>query len=171
MSVYFCSDLHLGHKNISKFRPFVSSTEENTNLVVNDWTKKISKNDVVYCLGDAAFDKDSLNILGNLKGRKVLIRGNHDDFVSIHDLSCVFEEIYGMFKYKGMWLTHCPIHSDEMRGRKGNVHGHTHNHIIKKGIWPFKMDHPKYLNVCVDVIWKKYNSIFISLDEVRKYFG
>jgi len=29
MSVYFCSDLHFGHKGIDKFRPFVVSCADN----------------------------------------------------------------------------------------------------------------------------------------------
>lgn len=171
MSVYFTSDLHLGHKNIAKFRSFVSSCEQNTELIEEDWNKRISKNDVVYVLGDAAFDYESLQRMGNWKGRKILIRGNHCDFVSIHDLVNVFEEVYGMLKYKGMWLTHCPIHPDEMRGKIGNAHGHCHNFQITKGIGPFKKLHPKYLNCCVDIIWPEYNTIFMTLDQVRGYFG
>jgi calcineurin-like phosphoesterase family protein len=171
MSVYFCSDLHLGHKNIAKFRGFVSSCEDNTRLIEEFWDKRIKKNDVVYCLGDAAFDQESLQRIGNWKGRKILIKGNHCDFVSSHEQLQVFEEIYGMLKYKGMWLTHCPIHPDEMRGKKGNLYGHTHNHHITKGWGPFKKLHPKYLNCCVDSVWKNRKDIFYSLDQVRTYFG
>lgn len=171
MSIYFCSDFHLSHKNIAKFRPFVKDAEDNTRFLVDLWNQRIKKQDVVYCLGDMSFDKNGLDVLGNLKGRKILIRGNHCDLVSIHDLTNVFEEVYGMLKYKGMWLTHCPIHPDEIRGRKGNLYGHTHNHHIMKGWGPFKKLHPKYLNCCVDSIWQKKKDIFYSLDEARKYFG
>ncbi len=170
MSVYICSDLHLDHRNIGKFRHFVGNSEENTILIQEDWNRRISKNDLVYCLGDAAFSKEGLDILGNLKGRKILIKGNHCDFVSTKDQMEVFEEVHGMLKYKGMWLTHCPIHPDELRG-KNNVHGHTHNHIIHKGWGPWKKVDQRYLNCCVDVIYPKYNSIFISLDQVRQYFS
>jgi calcineurin-like phosphoesterase family protein len=171
MSVYFCSDLHLGHLNIAKFRSFVSSREENTRLIEELWNKRITKNDVVYCLGDAAFDYGSLQRMGNWKGRKILIKGNHDDLVSTVDQLNVFEEIYGILKYKAMWLTHCPIHFDEMRGRKGNLYGHTHNHHITQGWGPFKRLHPKYLNCCIDSIWAKKKDIFYSLDEAKKYFS
>lgn len=170
MSVYFCSDLHLGHRNIAKFRNFVSSCEDNTRLIEESWDRRIKKNDVVYVLGDAAFDHESLQRIGNWKGRKILLKGNHDDFVSCQDQLNVFEEVHGMLKYKGMWLTHSPIHPDEMRGRKGNVHGHVHLATVQKGWGPFKKDDRRYLNACVDVVWHRYNSIFISLDEVKKYF-
>ena len=171
MSVYVCSDLHLDHKNIATFRSFVSSCQQNTDLIKEDWQRRISKNDVVYILGDAAFGIEGLNLLGNLKGRKILIKGNHDDFVSTSDQSKVFEEIHGMLKYKGFWFTHCPIHPDEMRGRKGNVHGHVHNASVqKRGFLGKKVLDKRYLNACVDVIYPQYGSIFISLDEIRKYF-
>jgi calcineurin-like phosphoesterase family protein len=171
MSSYICSDLHLGHKNISKFRKFVTDSADNTNKIVNCWRETIRKQDIVFCLGDVAFDKESLDILGNLKGRKVLIKGNHDDFISTKDQANVFEEIHGILQYKGMWLTHCPIHPAEMRKRKGNAHGHTHNFQITKGFGPFKKLHPKYLNCCVDQVWSKKNSIFYSLDDLKSYFS
>jgi calcineurin-like phosphoesterase family protein len=82
MSVHVIADPHLGHRNISKYRKFISSTEDNTRLIQEDWNKHINKNDVVYVLGDAAFDYHSLALFGNLKGRKILVKGNHDDLVS-----------------------------------------------------------------------------------------
>lgn len=171
MSVYFLGCAHLGHNNIAKFRPFVSSKESNIRLIWEDWNKRIGKNDVIYCMGDTAFDQQSLDLIGNAKGRKILIKGNHDDLVSTHAQSQVFEEIYGILKYKGMWLTHCPIHPDEMRNRKGNIHAHVHNETIMKKTWyGKKVPDPRYFNTCVDVIWPKYGSAFISLEEVRKYF-
>jgi calcineurin-like phosphoesterase family protein len=169
--VYFCSDLHLGHKNIAKFRSHVSSSEENTTIIEECWNKRIKKNNIVYCLGDAAFDYESLQRMGNWKGRKILIKGNHCDLVPSRDQMEVFEEIHGMLRYKGMWLTHCPIHFSEMRGKKGNVHGHIHNAQITKGWGPFKRPHPKYLNCCVDAVWKQKKDIFYSLDEVKQYFA
>ena len=172
MSVYMIGDPHLGHKNIAKFRPFVTSSEDNSRLIKDDWTRRIGKNDVIYVLGDAAFDQDGLDLLGNLKGRKILVKGNHDDLVSTAAQSKVFEEIHGMLKYKGLWLTHCPIHPNEMRKRKGNVHGHVHLQSIKKrNLFGRKVLDKRYLNVCVDVIYPKYGSVLISLDQIRNYFN
>lgn len=162
MSTFFCSDFHLGHKNIGIFRPFVGDCEGNTSFLINQWNQTITKNDLVYCLGDMAFDKGSLDLIANLKGRKILIKGNHDDFVSSKDQLEVFEEIHGMLKYKGMWLTHCPIHPDEMRGRKANLHGHTHDYNIKDD---------RYFNCCADSLWTKYNKVFVSLEDIRKIYG
>ena len=169
MSVFFISDPHLGHRNIAKFRHFVDSTQHNTELFVDDWSKTIRKNDVIYMLGDVAFDNDSLKLIGTLPGRKILIKGNHDDMVSTADQATVFQEIYGMLKYKGMWLTHCPIHPDEMRGRKCNIHGHVHSKTVmrRKNIF-WKEEDPRYINACVDVVYPKYGSMFLSLDQIKE---
>lgn len=171
MSVYFCGDPHLGHRNIAKFRPFVDSTEHNTKLFLDSWHKTIKKNDIVYFMGDAAFDKQSLDLIGNLNARKILIKGNHDDMVPSIDQAQVFEEIHGMLKYKGCWLTHAPIHPDEMRGRKCNIHGHVHNYSIMKGWGPWKRPDRKYINTCVDVVYPKYGSMFLNLEEVKRIIG
>jgi len=167
MSVYVIADPHLGHRNISKYRKFVSSTEDNTRLIQEDWNRRINKNDVVYVLGDAAFDYHSLALFGNLKGRKILVKGNHDDLVSSHDQLNVFEEIHGIIKYKGMWFSHCPIHPDELRKCKLNIHGHVHMHTIMKGWGPWRKEDPRYVNTCVDVVYPKFGSCFLTLDYLK----
>lgn len=171
MSVYFIGDPHLDHKNIAKFRPWVKSTEENTALFLSEWHRVIRKRDDVYMMGDVAFSQEALDLVGNLPGRKILIKGNHDDYVSTSAQAAVFHEIHGMLKYKGMWLTHCPIHPDEMRNRKCNIHGHVHNATVMKGFGPWRKPDPRYINTCVDVLWPQRNSFFISLDEIRKMTG
>ena len=162
MSVYFISDPHLGHKNIAGFRSFVSSCKDNTGQFLEHWRKTINKRDIVYMLGDVAFDKESLDLVGSLYGRKILIKGNHDDLVTTKQQAEVFEEIHGMVRYKKMWLTHCPIHPAEMRRCHINLHGHVHDATIPDD---------RYVNCCVDAIYPEYGSWFVSLDQIReKYF-
>ena len=54
--ILFTSDLHLGHKNILKLcnRPF-SSIEEMDATLIENWNKKVHKNDQVYILGDLMY--------------------------------------------------------------------------------------------------------------------
>jgi calcineurin-like phosphoesterase family protein len=171
-TIFFTSDPHLGHKNIHKFRNFVSSPEENTELFLEQWSKHIHKRAIVYLLGDVAFDKDSLDKLKGLPGKKILIKGNHDDFVSTREQSEVFSEIHGMLSYKRMWLTHCPVHPHEIRGKKVNVHGHVHWKSIQRRNWFFrKVQDPRYINVCVDALWDRNKTCFISLDEIREHIN
>lgn len=171
MSVYFLGDPHLGHKAIGKYRPWVKDSAANSALIHKLWNDTIRKNDIVYVMGDAAFTEDELIALGNLRGRKILIKGNHDDFVSTKLQSQVFEEIHGIIKYKAMWLSHAPIHPAELRGKK-NVHGHTHQYnITKRNCFGFQVLDKRYLNTCVDNIYPKFGTIFVSLDQVKQYFG
>jgi len=91
---------------------------------MDTWTDLVRKRDVVYVLGDAAFTQDGLESIGQLAGRKILVRGNHDLLPTESYLS-VFAEVYGALAWKGLWLTHIPIHQQELYGRT-NVHGHCH---------------------------------------------
>lgn len=159
--VWFGSDFHLGHKNIGKFRaPLITSEEENNKRILYDWNSTVGKRDIVFILGDFCFDKELFDTL-NLPGyKKYLIRGNHDRFQTAQYLT-FFDEVEGLFKYKGMWLSHPPIHPDELRG-KVNVHGHTHFHT---------MNDERYLNICPEQLWPKYGRCLISLEEIREHFN
>jgi calcineurin-like phosphoesterase family protein len=165
--IFFVGDPHLGHRNIARFRSYVKDMEDNTNQFVTAWKQTVcKKHDIVYVLGDAAFSQAGLNVLASLQGRKILIKGNHDDMVSTRDQLNVFEEIHGMLKYKAMWLSHAPIHPNELRG-KFNCHGHVHDAtILKEDGTPDR----RYLNCCVDALMKTYGKPIITLDEVRAYF-
>ena len=57
---------------------------------------------------------------------------------------------------KNFWVTHIPIHSDEMRG-KFNIYAHTHNHVI---------DDWRYFCTSMEQI----NYKAVSLQEIRKVF-
>lgn len=158
--IYITSDLHLGHKNIAKYREYVSSVEENTRLITSEWRQRVKKRDIVYVLGDAAFNKEELYNLASLPGQKILLRGNHDNYLSTDELRNVFDEIEGALKKWRMWLTHIPIHPAELRGGV-NIHGHVHLATI-----PDK----RYMNVCCDNLYTKTGSNFITLQRVREIF-
>lgn len=171
MSVFFIGCPHIGHKAIAKYRPFVSSMSDNTRLISLEWNARVRKKDVVYVMGDAAFDDLALETFSLLPGRKILIKGNHDDLVSTAAQFNVFEEIHGMLKYKSMWLTHCPMHPDELRG-KVNVHAHVHQKSIKRRTWyGQKVLDTRYLNTCVDALYLSTGKCMIDLDYVKSYFG
>lgn len=167
------SDPHVGHRNIARYRPFVDSCEDNTAQFLDQWKKTIRKEkDIVYVLGDAAFTYEALDLYKGLRGRKILVKGNHDDMVSTKAQAEVFEQIYGMLKYKAFWLTHCPIHPAELRGKRGNVHGHVHEKSITKrwGLMGGRIPDKRYFNACVDAVFPKYDSWFVTLDQVRDFF-
>ena len=171
--VWFCSDLHFGHKNIQKFRgEFISSEEENRKQIKEDWINTVSKRDIVYCLGDACFTTETLQDFGELPGHKYLIRGNHD-LLDNGAYAKYFNLLPGLFKYKEFWLSHHPIHPDELRGRV-NLHGHVHYESIRKHFNPVydikqELD-TRYFNCCCENLWKLKHRCLISLDEIREYY-
>lgn len=154
-SVYFLGDLHLDHKAICKYRTDFESVEQHNKVIKELYHKKVTKRDKVFFMGDVAFSDEALEDLKNWKGLKFLIVGNHDlDFHKMKDLCEVFEDVYGLLKYKEFWLSHAPIHPDELRG-KVNIHGHVHSKSIPDC---------RYFNTSIEVI----NFVPIELHEIRK---
>ena len=98
---YYISDMHFFHKNVTKEgnnfdnRPF-NSLAEMHQYMKEKWNSKITNGDTVYILGDIAMrgtNEELIALVAQLKGRKVLIKGNHDD-VSDMRYKNIFEEIY-----------------------------------------------------------------------------
>jgi calcineurin-like phosphoesterase family protein len=163
LSVYFCSDYHIDHKNISNFRckekgffrDFKDETEHREWLK-EEWNKKITKRDKIFCTGDMAFSQKALDEFKTWTGTKVLIAGNHCiQNVDMRSVIEAYSEVYSFLKYKEFWLSHAPIHPAELRGRK-NLHGHVHY---------YSLDDDRYLNLCVENVGP-----LISLEDVRKIF-
>ena len=82
MNYFFTSDRHFGHTNILRYckRPFQSIQEHDEVLIAN-WNRVVTNNDIVYHLGDFCFGtaKIALDILNRLNFREFkFIWGNHD---------------------------------------------------------------------------------------------
>jgi len=81
VTIWFTSDPHFFHENILIYdkRPFKDVIEMNQ-FIIEGWNSVVKDDDIVYILGD--FGLTSLpnmrDILGLLRGKKVLILGNHD---------------------------------------------------------------------------------------------
>jgi len=123
-SVGFTSDLHLGHALAAGKRGF-ATVEEHDQAVIETLANQCTKRSVLWILGDVAMRPESLALLAKVPGRKRLVRGNHDRY-AISEYLKYFEDVHGFLKYKQMWLSHCPIHPQEMHRVKLNVHGHIH---------------------------------------------
>ena len=154
MSVFFTSDLHLGHENSAKRRGF-SSAKEHDDAVIESLSKACYKKSLLYILGDVALEDKAIERIKEIPGRKRIILGNHD--YSAQHYSKVAEYVGGFIKYKNMWLSHCPIHPQEMFRCVANVHGHIHHGGMTESIgFP-------YINVNWD-IWHRP----LTLDEVKE---
>lgn len=125
MSVWFTSDLHLGHIMIAETRKFMSIDDHDHQMVenIND---SVNKRDKLYILGDLAFSDKGMKWAHSIRCQNVeLILGNHDKYPVKKYLDMGWK-LHGFRGYRDYWLSHCPIHPNEIRMKKGNLHGHIH---------------------------------------------
>ena len=157
MSIFFIADLHLGHGNICEYegprRGNSKTIDEHDDWIIYQWNNVVRKEDLVWVLGDVAFSYDGLHKLKRMNGSKHLILGNHDVF-SNNKYYEYFNKIHGFMKYKGMWLSHSPIHPMSLRDRI-NIHGHTHGS---------KPDDDRY--ICVSV--EHLNGYPLALEDINR---
>lgn len=146
---YFISDLHFycksqtndGDVNYDN-RPFADLNEMH-DVMLRRWNAKVTNADTVYILGDVSMRgrNDALiALVAQLKGKKVLICGNHDDLTD-YRYKQLFEDIrdykelsesFGGQSYK-LVLFHYPIlmWKDQHKGTI-LLYGHTHNSVEEK---------------------------------------
>jgi calcineurin-like phosphoesterase family protein len=147
MKTFLISDTHFGHEGIchftnydgSKVRPFDNAAEMDQ-FMISAWNDVVGENDKVYHLGDVAMSKKHLGVMKQLKGRKVLIKGNHDT-CKIRDYTDHFYDIRSCHVLNGMILTHIPISGDCLLRFGCNIHGHVHGNSLAD---------PQYFNMCVE---------------------
>lgn len=146
--VFFLSDLHFHHKNILHFSGPLRDGDtvlEHDHILVTRWNSTVRKRDIVYVLGDVIMSHD-MAILEELHGQKILCRGNHDQY-PLQEYLKYFTDVRGIFKYKGFWCSHAPIHPAELRGCH-NIHGHVHGNSIRDA---YGDRDKRYINVCCEV--------------------
>jgi len=162
MATWYTADLHLGHRNIIDYcaRPF-GDTEAMNRALVDGWNDVVANGDDVWVLGDFALGKlaNTLPLVNELRGRKVLVAGNHDRCWLGHGrraegwteryLEAGFDEVYqGEVKRRvgdtEVLLCHFPYRGDshdhdryrEHRpADRGSwlLHGHVHERWVQRG--------------------------------------
>lgn len=137
------SDLHLGHAGITKFRQGFNSAEEHHEILFDNLASNVTKRDTIILLGDVAFTSEWNKRIASIRClSKVLVMGNHDrDKLTITELAETYDKIYSLVSMRKVWLSHCPIHPEELRRRKGCFHGHTHYNNISDA---------RYVNLSVE---------------------
>ena len=156
--VYFTSDWHFGHSAILKYRPNFKSIEEHDKAFIDNFNDIVKKRDTVFFLGDIAFTDEALEQLKKLNycHKKILYLGNHD-YLDTEKYLEVFDEVHAFRSWKSYWLSHCPIHPQELRNRKGNIHGHLHGSVLSDF---------RYF----DVSPEKHDFKLVDYEEIKKYF-
>lgn len=155
--IWFISDTHFGHTNIMKYekRPFDSVEEMNSTMIKN-WNSLVDPDDIVYHLGDFCFLGKYSEIIFQLRGKKILIVGNHDasprkmeklGFVASLESATVKIEHHTFF------LSHRPCY--DLPDGVWNLHGHVHS--------KWKTIHEKRI-ICLSV--ENWNYCPVSYKEI-----
>ena len=84
MKVFAISDLHLSVNNPKPMDIFGPTWEGYLDKIFSDWRSKVSEDDIVLLAGDFSWamkledTKEDFDLLKNLPGKKIIVRGNHD---------------------------------------------------------------------------------------------
>lgn len=84
MKVFAISDLHLSINNPKPMDIFGPVWDNYVDKIIADWKAKVGENDIVLMAGDFSWamnledTKKDFELLQDLPGEKIIIRGNHD---------------------------------------------------------------------------------------------
>ena len=119
------SDTHFEHKNIIEYckRPVDCDT-----IMANNWAEMAQNDTVSIHLGDVTFGKKEAlkTILDRIKGKKYLVRGNHDHFSDSKYIDAGFDGVFNALVLRNVLYTHEPVFIFG-GGVVANIHGHLHN--------------------------------------------
>jgi len=159
--VWVVSDHHFNHANIMKYanRKF-SNVPEMNQFMIDQHNAVVKSDDVVILGGDVAFcaTNKANDFLSQLNGYKILIIGNHDwerktGKLKVYDVDEIHMSYFIELDGTDILITHVPFYSTVMMDNKNlkNIHGHIHDK---------KMNHPRYINMCVEHI--DYQPVLLS---------
>lgn len=174
-NVRFIGCLHFGHKWLAQYRGFQDEFYHDEHLI-EQWNSVVHKRDLTYILGDITMETDQWYYqLDRLNGRKIVVLGNHDRHQDVKELLKYVESVAGMIMYKGFFLTHAPIHPNEVGFCRGNIHAHIHHeNKLEDVIVNDRYDDPeskrvstinKYFNVDAELIKYQPKTIDQLLEE------
>lgn len=131
MKIFIIADTHFGHENVIRFcnRPF-RSVDDMDKVLIKNWNAVVAPQDTIIHLGDFMLGRKERcrEIIKQLNGKKILIKGNHDhwsdEFYRGAGFSYVskFPILYNNF----FLLSHAPLQLSETTPYF-NYYGHIHN--------------------------------------------
>lgn len=100
MSLYAIGDLHFSTSVNKPMNIFGDKWDNHQNKIIDNWKATIKEEDTVLVLGDTSWGmnmieaKEDLDIINNLPGKKVFIKGNHDFWwSSLNKLKTMYKEM------------------------------------------------------------------------------
>lgn len=187
--IWFCADLHIGHKNILKHQPNRIQTMElkgehdidgHNAYIIDMWLTKTKKGDEVYVLGDMMWtnQQTALYFIDKLKSNGVkihLLVGNHDKAIrnmvnKFDSISLIKRIVFKKSDFSFLHndfevvMSHYPLKSWEGKCRGSMaLYGHVHDNAL----W-IDDDDDLTLNVGIDN--PLLNCQLVSLDEVYQIY-
>lgn len=139
--IWFTADTHFGHANILTFCPDTRkgmTVDEHDRFIIETWQEDVAPDDYVFILGDVSFVNEdrTLNILCQLPGKKILIKGNHDKTIinsSLLRAQFLYIKDYMSIVIDGhsIELFHYPIFEFNKQHRGAyHLYGHVHGKNI-----------------------------------------
>lgn len=130
--IYFIADTHFGDSKILSYenRPF-ETVEQMDSALISQWNSAVSEADTIYVLGDFGATDYEAEILKQLNGRKLLIKGNHDTKSNEEYRTLGFDEVYDYpIILDNFWiLSHDALYVNTNMPY-ANLFGHVHNSPI-----------------------------------------
>lgn len=162
--IYYIADEHYNHANIIRIcnRPFIDVDDMTQSLIANHNGKVLNDDDLTIHAGDFFWGKSldaAEDILRQLRGRHIVVRGNHDywmpEYPNSRDIyrDGIFEHIYN--KQRLVVVSHYAMRVwNKSHFNSWNLHGHSHGNLPPVG---------KQYDVGVDC----NNFTPISYDEIK----
>lgn len=149
MTNYYISDFHWGHQFITTVDncPF-DTIEEQEEAIITNWNKTLTVHDTGYILGDVSYRprNETLDLLDQLKGNIIVIKGNHDRWIlpedNVFDWITIKDKVFGEEKY--VFLSHypCAVWDKQFEGGL-HLYGHVHSRLNNDGTMRHSiLDHP-----------------------------
>ena len=148
-NIWFISDTHFYHANIIRYcnRPWNNGKDDAGNIVVTEdnveqmnnemvrrWNSIVSKDDIVWHLGDFSFGgKENLEkIFPQLNGKINLVMGNHDHYKIDYYYDVGFHRVYdrNVIINDFVVLSHAPLHFLNCNSPFFNIYGHIHDSSV-----------------------------------------
>lgn len=160
--IWFTSDTHFGSKRtleLSK-RPF-ETVNEMDSTIIDNWNSVVGINDTVFHLGDFG----NYNIVKELNGKIILIRGNYERNISFpictlleYGFVDVWDEYSSEIEGYYMNLAHEP---SKVKDKEGiNLFGHIHKLcMIKTYGLNVGMDCHNFMPIDLETVLFYYNAI------------
>ncbi len=132
--IFFIADPHFGDDRIRRYenRPF-ETVKEMDSEIISRWNTVVTNTDIVYILGDFGAEGYETQVLSELNGKKLLVKGNHDIKSNDDYRAFGFDEVYDHpIIFENFWiLSHDALYVNSNMPY-ANIFGHVHNNPIIK---------------------------------------